>query len=91
MVPETKAGVRPGKKKRQRMKTTTTLNWTTKPQADSTHIIDDGGMIYWVSAPGKTNNEIAAAFRAGYDGNLGKYDVTEMVTGNQTNYEHAEL
>jgi hypothetical protein len=72
----------------QRMKTN--MNWTTEPQDDSTHIIDDGGMIYWVSAPGKTNDEIAEAFRVGYDGRLGKYDVTEMVTGNQTNYEYAE-
>jgi hypothetical protein len=62
------------------------MNWTTKPQADSTHVIDDGGMIYWVAAPGKTSDEVADAFRAGYDGELGSYDVTTMATGDKADY-----
>lgn len=65
----------------------TTYTWNTKPQPASTHVIDDGGMIYWVSAPGKTNDEIAAAFKIGYDGKLGKYDVTTIATGEQSEYE----
>lgn len=65
---------------------TEALNWTIKAQADSTHIIDDGGMIYWVSAPTMTNDEIAEAFRLNYDGRLGNYDVTNMATGEQSEY-----
>jgi hypothetical protein len=60
---------------------TEAYNWTTKPTAESTHVIDDGGMIYWVAAPGKKYGEIAEAFRANYDGQLGDFDVTEMATG----------
>lgn len=55
--------------------------FTTKQNNDSTHVIDDGGCIYWVAAPSKTNDEVAAMFRDGYDGTLGAFDVTTLATG----------
>lgn len=60
------------------MATTVTAIFTTKIKNDSTHVIDDGGCIYWVTAPGKTCDEVAAMFRDGYDGTLGEVQVTEV-------------
>ena len=61
---------------------------TTSKNNDSTHVIDDGGCIYWVAAPGKTSDEVAAMFRDGYDGDLsdGGFDVTALATDDRTKY-----
>jgi uncharacterized protein YfdQ (DUF2303 family) len=53
---------------------------TFKAKDESTHVIDDGGMIYWTETPGKTNDEIAEEFRRDYDGELGEFDVTTIAT-----------
>jgi hypothetical protein len=63
------------------------INWHTGHQPENaTHVIDDGGMIYWSITPDMTSDEVASAFRVGYDGTLGDYDVTDLRTGNRTDY-----
>ncbi len=62
------------------------IEFLTGPTDEATHIIDDGGMIYWAEAPDKTNDEIAAEFRRDYDGALGSFDVTTIATDDKTVY-----
>ncbi len=57
------------------------MKFTTSPQSNSTHVVDDGGCIYYLAAPGKTNDEVAEAFRAGFDGDPGECDVTTLANG----------
>lgn len=58
---------------------------TTRPDYPS-HMIDDAGMIYWVVAPGATNDAIADAFRAGYDGSAEPFEVTELASDERAEY-----
>lgn len=58
---------------------------TTRPDYPS-HMIDDAGMIYWVVAPGATNDAIADAFRAGYDGTPEPFDVTALASDERSEY-----
>ena len=62
------------------------ITWYTKQPEGATHVIDDGGMVYWSVTPGMTNDEVASAFRAGYDGQLDNYDVTDLRTSIKTDY-----
>lgn len=66
--------------------TKTKINWHTKLAEGATHVVDDGGMIYWSCTPDLTSDEVAVAFRAAYDGTLGDYDVTDINTGTKTDY-----
>ena len=62
------------------------MNFATKLTADATHVIDDGGCLYWVAAPEMTADEVADAFRVGYDGQLGAFEVTNLATETVANY-----
>lgn len=62
------------------------IQFLTKPTDEATHVIDDGGMIYWTETPGKTNDEIAEEFRRDYDGEFGEFDVTTIATDDKTVY-----
>lgn len=62
------------------------ITWHTKQIEGATHVIDDGGMIYWSVTPEMTNDQVAGAFRVGYDGTLGNYDVTDLRTDERTDY-----
>ena len=63
------------------------IKFITGPTDGATHVIDDGGMIYWTETPGKTNDEIAAEFRRDYDGELGEFDVTTIEIDDKTVYD----
>lgn len=63
------------------------IKFLTGPTDGATHIVDDGGMIYWTETPGKTNDEIAAEFRRDYDGELGEFDVTTIEIDDKTVYD----
>ena len=63
------------------------IKFLTGPTDGATHVIDDGGMIYWTETPGKTNDEIAAEFRRDYDGELGAFDVTTIEIDDKTVYD----
>lgn len=66
----------------------TNIEWHTGNQPkNATHVIDDGGMIYWSLTPEMDNDQVAEAFRVGYDGALGSYDVTDLRTQTRTDYE----
>jgi len=54
--------------------------------AGATHIVDDGGCLYGATTTASCD-EVAAAFRGGYDGRLGRYDVTDVRTGEVSAYE----
>ena len=60
--------------------------FTTSQNTDSTHIIDDGGCLYWITAPGKSNDDVAQMFRTGYDGKPGNFDVTDIATDERSDY-----
>ena len=62
------------------------ITWHTAKPDNATHVIDDGGMIYWSVTPEMTNDQVAAAFRDGYDGKLGSYDVTDLRTDERSDY-----
>lgn len=69
------------------MKTESKIEFLTGNQPErATHIIDDGGIIYWTIAPDLTSDQVAEAFRSGYDGALSNYDVTDIHTGTRTDY-----
>jgi hypothetical protein len=63
------------------------ITWHTGKPENATHVIDDGGMIYWSVTPEMTNDQVAAAFASDYDGTLGKYDVTDLRTEERSDYE----
>lgn len=54
------------------------IEWHTKRQADSTHAIDDGGMVYYCTVGDITTEDLETAFRAGYDGECGALEITEL-------------
>jgi len=62
------------------------MKYETKRSEDATHVIDDGGCLYWVAAQGMTSDQVAADFAATYDGGLGKYDVTTLATDERERY-----
>lgn len=64
--------------------TSAPLEWLTSKPQNATHVIDDGGCIYWAIAPGMSSDEVGGAFRIGYDGALGAFDITDVSTGEAT-------
>lgn len=60
--------------------TAETIEWRTKRHDGDTHAIDDGGTTYYTTAPHMTADEIAAAFRSGYDGACGAITITDLAT-----------
>ena len=68
------------------MSTKNTWHTGNKPEA-ATHVIDDGGMIYWSVTPNLSNDEVAKAFASEYDGNPYPFDVTNLATEERSDYE----
>ena len=60
--------------------------FTTALQLDSTHVIDDGGCIYYIFARGYSNDKVAAMFRWNYGGSPGAFAVTSLADDDQTDY-----
>jgi len=56
--------------------------FTTERLSESTHCIDDTGCIYWITAEGQGNNEVASLFLEGYDGDAGAFEVVDLESGN---------
>lgn len=65
---------------------TNRLDWSTSLQPNSTHMVDDGGMVYFCHTPGMTLFDVADRFRIDYDGNLDSFDVTNIETGENSEF-----
>ena len=53
------------------------------PAGNTTHTVNDGGVIYYIAAPFKSDEEVAEMFRDGYDGTPCDFEVNRL-TPNQT-------
>jgi hypothetical protein len=60
--------------------------FTTALTPDATHVIDDGGCIYYIAGRGYSNDDVAAMFRNNYDGSPGAFAVTSLADDDQTDY-----